>query len=191
MKKQYLEVGEIVSTHGLRGEVRVKVWGDSPEFLTAFDTLYLSEGEISVDVLSSRIHKNVAVLMIDGYSTVEDAAKLRGKILFINRDDVQLPSGRYFVQDLLGFSVVDMRINEGIGKLDYISNLGAGDLYHVKCFDGKEALIPAVPEFVKEVDVSSETINITTIKGLIDQQERYYHALTGNLGFFTLRKYHR
>ncbi len=171
VKKQYLEVGEIVATHGIHGEVRVKVWGDSPEFLTLFDRLYFKNPDSHIDVLKSRVQKNVVIAQFDGYNTVEESASLRGKILFIDRDDVKLPEGRYFVQDLLGFSVIDMRYDKEIGKLKSISNSGAGDIYHVEIGSKKEVLIPAVEEFVKKTDIEEQKIYIMPIRGLIEDED--------------------
>ncbi|MBP1548296.1 MAG: 16S rRNA processing protein RimM, partial [Oscillospiraceae bacterium] len=105
--KKYLEIGKIVAVQGLKGEVRVEPWCDSAEFLCEFDRLYFSKGETPVDVVRSRPHKNIVLMKLDGVDTPEDAQKLRGKILYMDRDDVELEEGCYFVQDLIGLEVVD------------------------------------------------------------------------------------
>ena len=100
MKKQYLDSGKIVGTHGIKGEVRIDPWCDSPEFLCSFKKLYLDEnGQTFVEV-KSRPHKNITLSKIKGVDTVEQAEKLRGKVVYINRDDITLESGVNFVQDL-------------------------------------------------------------------------------------------
>ena len=102
MKKQFLDSGKIVGTHGIKGEVRIEPWADSPAFLCAFKTLYLDErGETAIRV-KSRPHKNITLCKIEGVDTIEAAERLRGKIVYINRDDVRLDEGVHFVQDLIG-----------------------------------------------------------------------------------------
>ena len=87
MIKDYLEIGQIVSTHGIKGEVRLNPWCDSPEFVKKFKTLYRDEKGIkSFKIVSCRPHGNVAVLKIEGVDTVEDAQKLRNTILYHNKD---------------------------------------------------------------------------------------------------------
>ena len=81
MKKQYLDSGKIVGTHGIKGEVRIDPWCDSPEFLCAFKKLYLdNKGEAFIEV-KSRPHKNITLAKIKGVDTIEQAEKLRGKIV--------------------------------------------------------------------------------------------------------------
>ena len=107
MKKQYLDTGKIVGTHGIKGEVRIEHWSDSPEFLCAFKKLYLDENGQSFIKVKSRPHKNIALAKIKGVDTIESAEKFRGKIVYINRDDIVLDEGVYFVQDLIGLEVKD------------------------------------------------------------------------------------
>ena len=90
MRKQFLDTGKIVGTHGIRGEVRIDPWCDSPEFLCAFKKLYLDEnGETFIEV-KSRPHKHIVLAKIKGVDTIEQAERLRGKIVYINRADIQL-----------------------------------------------------------------------------------------------------
>ena len=96
MQKQYLEVGKIVGTHGIRGEMRVECWANSPDFLKKFKTLYLDEGKTAIAV-SCRPHKNIALMTAKGVGSIEEADKLRGKILYIDRKDVKLDEGEHFV----------------------------------------------------------------------------------------------
>lgn len=91
MKKEFLEIGKIVSTSGLKGEVRVQPWSDSPDFLSSFSSLYFSEGEQKLTVEKARPQKNVVILKLRGVDTVEAANALRGKILYVARADVRLP----------------------------------------------------------------------------------------------------
>ena len=100
MKKQFLDSGKIVGTHGIKGEVRIDPWCDSPEFLCAFKKLWLDENGTEFIEVKSRPHKNIALAKIKGVDTIEAAEKYRGKVVYINRDDINLAEGVHFVQDL-------------------------------------------------------------------------------------------
>ena len=100
MKQQYLQTGKIVSTHGVRGEVKLLPWADSPEFLLQFDTLWI--GGRACRVESSRVQKTCVLIKLAGIDTVEAASALRDQVVSIDRADAQLPQGSIFIADLLG-----------------------------------------------------------------------------------------
>ena len=166
--KQYLETGKITGTHGLKGEVRVQPWADSPEFLAEFDELYLDKGAIKIEITSSRVHKNMLIMKIKGIDTIEEADRLRNKVLYMNRNDVELEEGAYFIQDLIGLDVIDEETGERLGRLDDVSETGANDVYHVKTDDGKVFLIPAIPQVIREISVEEGFVKIIKMKGLFE-----------------------
>lgn len=168
-KKQFLEAGQIVGTHGVRGEVRVQPWCDSPAFLSQFTTLYYDEGRIPVKV-RARAHKNVALLAIEGVDTVQEASMLRGRVLYLDRADVKLPEDSYFIQDLIGLRVVDADSGGEYGVLTDVSATGANDVYHVRTPRG-EVLVPAVPSIVTAIDVDGGAVSIRPIGGLFDDAD--------------------
>ena len=143
--KQFLEIGKIVSVFGIKGEVKVQPWCDSGEFLCEFDRLYRKSGDV-VEIEHSRVAKNVVVMKIKGVDTVEDAQKMRNHVLYMDRNDVELEEGSYFVQDLIGLSVVDAENGTVYGKLTDVSETGANDVYHVETDEGKLLLVPAIPD---------------------------------------------
>ena len=96
LMKDYLECGKIVSTHGVRGEVKAEVWMDAPEEMTALKTLYLDGGRTPLTVLGARVHKNMVLLTLAGVETPEAGSALRQKILFARREDIPLEKGQYF-----------------------------------------------------------------------------------------------
>lgn len=167
--KQFLETGKITGTHGLKGEVRVQPWADSPEFLAEFDELYLDKGAKKIEITAARVHKNMLIMKIRGVDSIDDADKLRDKVLYMNRDDVELEEGAYFIQDLMGLDVLDDDTGEHIGQLDDVSETGANDVYHIKTDDGKVYLIPAIPDVVKEISLEDGTMRIFKMKGLFDE----------------------
>lgn len=170
MKKQFLEAGKVVGTHGLRGEIRVECWCDSPDFLAKFKTLYFNEGEARLSV-KSRPHKNIVLSKIEDIDTVEDAEQLRGKILYINRDDVRLPDGRNFIQDLIGCRVLDADDNSvDYGEITDVFKTGANDVYTVKKGDS-EFMVPVVDSIVTDKNVDEGYVLVRPIKGLFGDED--------------------
>ncbi|MGN1168475.1 MAG: ribosome maturation factor RimM [Acutalibacteraceae bacterium] len=172
MIKEYLEIGQIVGTHGVRGEIRLNPWCDSPEFVRQFKTLYFdAHGNKSVKVVSSRVHGNVALLKLDGVDSVESASALRNKILFMKRADAKIDDGSYFIAELVDCRVIDAD-DESVeyGVLSDVSETGANDVWHIKK-DGREYLLPAIPQVVCDVDVKDGIIKIRPLKGIFDDED--------------------
>ena len=164
MKKQFLEVGKIVGTHGLKGEVRVEAWCDSADFLCRFKRLYKKDGT-EMKVVSSKVHKNMGIILFDGVTSVEQADTMRGMVLYMNRDDARLPKGTDFVQDLIGLKVVD--VDNGT---EYVIKTGANDVYQVEK-DGREYFVPVIPDVVKEKDIDSGFVKIFAMKGIFEDED--------------------
>lgn len=158
---EYLECGQVVNTHGIRGEVRIVPWADSPEFLCRLKTLYL-DGK-PMEVKSCRVHKGSNIVQFAGIETVEAAMQLRDKVVSLRRSDVHLPEGRYFLADLIGIKVIDEDGKE-LGTLEEILTPSAQNIYLVR--GEREILIPAVPEFVLDVDIASRTMKVHLIEGM-------------------------
>ena len=171
MLKQYLETGKIVGTHGVKGMVRVKPWSDSGEFLTEFKYFYLdSNGEEKLEALKIQPHGGVVIMALKGVETIEEAEKLRNKVLFINRSDAHLPEGRYFIDDLIGCSVYDADSGKVYGTVSDISKTGANDVWHISS-NGKEYLLPAIDEVVISVAPENEKVVIRPLKGIFDDED--------------------
>ncbi|MFT9056543.1 MAG: ribosome maturation factor RimM [Ethanoligenens sp.] len=170
-RKRFLETGKIMSTQGLRGEVRVQPWCDNPDFLMQFDGFFFQEGKSYRKVTSARVQKSIAVLKFEGVDSVEDAMGLLRQVLYIDRNAVELPEGSYFEQDLLGLSVMDARDGHVYGKLTEVLQTGANDVYVITGETGKEVLIPAIPTVVQAVDIELGTMHIIPLKGLFDDAD--------------------
>lgn len=168
--KQYLETAKIVATHGVRGEVRCQYFCDSAEFLCEFDELYLDKkGEKPVLITRAYPHKNVVIMKIDGIDTVEDAQKLIGKTLYMNRDDVELDEDVYFIQDIIGLTVKDIDSGEVYGKISDVYQNGATDVYSIKKENGTELMFPYIDEVVKKIDIEAGEMLIKPLEGLFDE----------------------
>ena len=158
---QLLETGEIVSSHGIHGEVKILPWADTPEFLLEFDLFYLNGKPY--EVLSSRVHKTCVLAKLKGIDTPEQAAALRGKRVSIDRADVRLPEGTVFIADLIGCRVMDENGTE-IGKIRDVLTMPSSDVYVVE--GEHQYMIPAVREFVKEIDVTQRFVRVHLIEGM-------------------------
>lgn len=170
-KIAFLEAGQIVGTHGVHGEMRVQSWCDTPQVFCTLKTVYLDkEGKQPVKV-KSRPQKNMVLMKMDGVDTIPDAEQYRNKIVYLNRKDLKLPKGSYFIQDLIGVKVLNEETGEELGTLTDVSETGANDVYHMMTKDNKEILIPAIPSIVKEINVDEEIMKIFVIKGLLDDDE--------------------
>ena len=159
--KEYVEAGRIVNTHGVGGEVKIEVWLDSPEYFRSFKRLYLNGAEKKI--LSARVHKSFVIARLDGVEDLNAAMALKGKTVEILRADAHLKEGEFFVQDILGFRVVDERGTE-IGRLVDAEETPASMIYVVK--GEKEHLIPAVREFILGIDARREEIRVHLIEGM-------------------------
>ena len=164
--KDYLEVGQIVNTHGLRGDVKVMPWCDYPEVFHEL-AYVLIDGE-EFDIEKSRIHKNMVILKLKGIDDINDAERYRNKTLTVPREELgELPEGTYYICDLLGCSVetVEGRL---LGKVCDIIKTGSNDVYVVEDHNKKQVLIPVIDDVVKSVDLENRSILVQPLKGLID-----------------------
>ena len=160
-KKQFLEAGRIVNTHGVRGEVKIQPWADSPEFLKDFGTLYIDGAPVKVR--SARVHKGCVIASLEDIDDVNGAMRLKGKLVSIDRRDAKLPEGGYFIQDIIGARVVDENGAE-VGTLTEVLNLPGSDVYVVR--GEREILIPAVPQFILSRDIDAGVITVRMMEGL-------------------------
>lgn len=168
MKKKFIECGKIVATQGIKGEVRIQPWCDAPDFLLDFDAFYLDEGGRELAVEYSRAQKNIVVVKFEGSESVEQAAAMRGKVIFLKREDVPLEPGECFVQDILGCTVIDVDTGADYGKIYDVRPTGANDVYYLKDDAGVERLVPAIPAVVLEKDIDAGIIKIRPLEGLFE-----------------------
>jgi 16S rRNA processing protein RimM len=168
--KQYLEAAQIINKRGLRGEVKVDCFCDTLDTLCEIKTLYFDEnGQNPAKIIAAKPYKGFVYLTIEGINSVEAADKLRGKILFADRDDIPVEEGSFFIEDLLGLDMIDADTGKVYGKIKDIFNTGANDIYTVN--DGtKDYYIPAVEEFITETDLD-RGVFIRPIPGMFDEAE--------------------
>ena len=163
--QQYLEVGKVTNVHGLNGEVKVQPWADSPEFLCQFKTLYVDQSHFPMTVQRARVHKNMVIIKFEGPTDVPSALSLRNAILYIDRSDVDLPEGAFFLADIYGLEVRDAESGAVLGKIDDILTPPANNVYVVRGGE-RELMIPAVPQFIAETNVEDGYIRVNLMEGL-------------------------
>ena len=158
MKLQYLEAGEIVSTHGVRGEMKVLPWSDGPDFLLDFSRVRIGAVEYAVE--SCRVQKTCNLLKVKGIDTMEQAQAMRGKTLEVFREDA--PEGMIFVAELIGMNV--FAGDEQIGKLADVLDYPGNKVYVVK--GEHEYMIPVVSQFIEDINMDSGEIRVRLIEGM-------------------------
>lgn len=167
MKKEYLEAGKIVTIHGIKGEVKIMPYTDYPELLCEFDRLFLGKTHTEINVERSRVQKNMVIAKLEGIETPEEAEKLRNKMLYMHRDDLELDENTYFIQDLIGVEVKDADSGVVYGEIADVMQTGANDVYVVKGAD-REYLVPAIADVVVSTDIDSNIMIIRPLDGLFE-----------------------
>ena len=163
MKNRYLEAGKIVNTHGIAGEVKILPWADGPDFLLDFDTLYIDGKPIAL--LAARVHKNCVLAKLDGIHDINDAMKLKNKVVCIDREDVDLEEGAFFLADLTGLEVRDADSGQVLGTIHEVLTPPASNVYVVRGGE-REHMIPAVEEFIVETNVEEGYLLVRLIEGM-------------------------
>ena len=163
-----LEVGQIVNTFGIKGEVKVTPFTDDINRFDDLKKVYVKTRKDNklYKVENVRYHKNMVLLKLEGIENPEQAELLKNSYLEIDREDaIPLEEGQYFIVDLIGLEVYS---DEGklLGKVDDIYNTGANDIYVVKDELGKQILLPGIKEVIKEVKLDDRII-VHLIPGLI------------------------
>ncbi|MDO5601246.1 MAG: ribosome maturation factor RimM [Oscillospiraceae bacterium] len=170
MRKKYLQAGEVVALHGIKGEVKLYPWCDGPEFLKGLRRLYQGgDGAAPLEVKEIRAQKGMALLKLSGLDTPEQARQLIGKVLWLDRDEARLPPGRHFVQDMIGMTVRDAATGEAYGRIKDVQCPAGTDLYEISRQEGGTVLFPAVEEFLAGIDWEKDEVLVRPIEGMFDE----------------------
>ena len=158
MKLEYIEAGEIVTTHGIRGEVKVLPWLDSPEDLCTYRRCRIGGEDYAI--LSCRVQKTCNLVKLEGIDTVEAAQALRGKVVELYREDA--PAGITFAAELIGMTVVSQ--GETVGTVTEVLDYPGNQVYVVK--GEREYMIPAVREFILHTDMEDNLMEVKLLEGM-------------------------
>ena len=167
MKAEYLECGKICAPHGVRGVLKVEPWCDSPSVLARAKAVYLksTDGYRKLPVLTASVSGAYVLLSVEGISSREEAQAYKNTVLHLHRSEIPVPKGAMLIADMIGLPVTDLDTGRLYGTLSEVTDGVKYKLYTVKT-EGGEVILPAVPEFVKEI--SEEGIKITPIPGFFD-----------------------
>lgn len=164
-----LEIGQIVNTFGIKGQIKVKPFTDDIRRFDNLKEVYVEKNNTKkeYEIEEVKYHKDMVLIKFKGIETVEQAEKLKNSYVTISRDSAEeLEEDRYYIVDLLGLEVyTDEQILLGI--LEDIFNIGSNDIYVVKSSDGKQILLPAIKDVVKNIDIENKKITVHIIPGLI------------------------
>jgi 16S rRNA processing protein RimM len=170
--EKWFNVGKIVNTHGVKGEVKVVSTTDFPEErYQKGNTLYLFHGQnqepIGLVIQSHRNHKNFDLLTFEGYENINEVEKFKEGILKVQEDQLQeLDEGEYYFHEIVGCKVMTSA-GEDLGIIKEILSPGANDVWVVKGERGKEYLIPYIEDIVINIDIEGQLITIEPMEGLL------------------------
>ena len=167
--EDFLKVGVITTTHGVRGEVKVYPTTDEPERFLELDHVLLDTGKEfrDLEIKNVRFFKNLVILKFKGIDNINDIEKYKGHDLWIPREEGQeLDEDEYYIADLLGLHVI---LDDGteFGTLKNVMETGANDVYIIDTNAHGEVLVPAIRECIQDIDLVKNTMTIHLMKGLI------------------------
>ena len=166
---KYLEIGQIVNTFGIKGMVKVKPFSDDIRRFDKLKNVYIKKNSIEEKYIIEEVkyHKQMVLIKFKGIDKIEEAELLKNSYILINREDEEdLPEGTYYIADLIGLEVYTDE-NVKLGTVDDIYNHGSSDIYVVKNELGKQILLPAIKDVVKQVDLENKRIIVHIIPGLL------------------------
>ncbi|HEX2924692.1 MAG TPA: ribosome maturation factor RimM [Ruminiclostridium sp.] len=167
---EYLIVGQLINTHGVKGELKASALTDDPQRFRKLQWVYIDRnGSLEKHNISSvKFFKQFVIIKFEGVDSIEEAEKLKGFYIKVDRANaVKLPKNSFFISDIMGFKVYDEN-DSLLGELKDVIQTGSNDVYVVRDSDSKEILIPALKSVVKEVSLEEGKISVILPKGLLD-----------------------
>jgi len=167
--EEYFEIGQIVNTSGLKGILKIKPFTDDIKKFSNLKTIYIKtkNGLTEFKIEQVRYVKNMVMLKLAGIDTVEEAEKYRNLYIKVLRDqEEELEEGSYYVVDILGCKV-NTDANQELGKIVDVFQTGSNDVYVVKDEQGKQILLPAIKQVIKNVDIKNKIITVHLLEGLV------------------------
>ena len=161
---ELIKIAKIISAHGLNGEVKIFPYTDDLSKFKEYKKIYLDGEEL--EILSQKIASKFIVLKLKGFDYIDDVKRLIDKDVFIDKADMpSLDEGDYYIHDLMDMEVYS-EADEFIGTVKDVMTTSANHVLVVD-HDGKEALIPFVKAFIKEVNLIKRRIKVKLIEGIL------------------------
>ena len=169
-QNDYLQVGVITSTHGIKGEVKVFPTTDDPNRFKKLKKVLLDTGiqKLELEVAGVKFFKKFVILKFKEFDDINQVEKYRKCPLLVTRENaVRLKKNEYFIADLIGLKVYT---EDGtfLGNLEDVMQTGANDVYQIVTEEGKEILIPAIRQCILDVDIESGNMKVHLLEGLVD-----------------------
>jgi len=164
--KELIVCGNIVNTQGYKGAVKLIPLCDDIDVIYGLGYLITADG-VERDIENISVFKNMLIVSLEGIGSMEEAEKLKTTYVYARRDDIPMEEGSFFIEDLISLPVYDIDSGKLYGKIISVDNFGASDIYTVKTEKG-EVMIPAVEEFVKEIDLE-KGVFVRPIEGMFDE----------------------
>lgn len=173
VKMEKIKIGKIVNAVALRGEVKVYSYAGSKERYEELAEILVEEkkGLKAYEIEGVRYQKNIVILKLKGVNDRNAAEALKERDIYMNEEDLpELPEDTFYVRDLMGCEVRIGKTGAVIGTIREVLQGAAQDIYVITLKNGKEAMIPAVAEFIKDVDMEARTVTVELIPGFIDDE---------------------
>lgn len=164
----YIKVGQIVSTFGIRGEVKLYPLTSNVERFMKKNIFYVGEDHIAVNIAKSRVDKNLIILKFEEYNDINEILCFKGKYLYVSENDLyELPDNEYYIHDLIGLKVTFD--NKEIGKLVYVIENASNDIYEIELLDGKKIYVPAVKNFISKISIEENYLEMNNLEGILNE----------------------
>ena len=183
---EYYDVGKIVNTHGIKGEVRVLSTTTHPEerYVERANLIWFGENgqEEQLTVRTHRTHKTFDLLSFEGYGNVNDVESFVGGTLRISEDMLlDLPENEFYIHEVIGSRVIDEDTGKDIGKVKDILTPGANDVWIVERPNKKDLLLPYIESVILSVDLNDTVVHVHVMEGLDTNEDRYRNTFSGNV----------
>ncbi len=169
-KKAYLELGKIITTHGVNGFLKIEGWCDDVYIFKSLSYVYLNEINFKkIKIEEVKFKKNFALLLLEGIKNVEEAKELVGEIIYVKREDLKISEDEYFIQDLIGIKVFNYREKtKCYGEILDVIKIKSNILYLIENEEKKRIMLPVNEEFIKERRIEEGKIYVELIEGLLE-----------------------
>ncbi len=166
---KYLEAGKIANTHGVRGDVVIDSLCDTPKDLALLKKLYIKKEGVytEMNVARASIHSGRVLLHFEGVDDLDSALLYKGKTVYAAREDLSIDEDSVFIADIIGLSAYNNESGELIGKISDVVNYGYNDILEINCGEGKQVLVPNLPQFVEKISLD-EGVFIIPMEGLLE-----------------------